>query len=156
MRDWQATLWPASFGGLAFFVEKTKDQFGKKVVVHEFPRLNSPYVEDLGSKANHFEVVAYFADDAADVEAGALKSMLLAFGPQTLVLPDEGPISCMFMDGTRDHERDRLGWSAFSLKFVATGASTALISTASLAQAVFDAVGSLATAAGSLMGNLGL
>lgn len=156
MRDWETTLWPASFGGLSFFVEKTKDQFGKKVVVHEFPRLDAPYVEDLGQKANHFDVVAYFADDAADVEAGALKAMCLAFGPQVLVLPDEGPISCMFIDGTRDHERDKLGWSAFNLKFVATGAPAALVSVASLAQGVFDAVGALATAAGTLMGNLGL
>lgn len=156
MRDWQATLWPASFGGFPFFVEKGKDAFGKKIVVHEFPMRDEPYVEELGRAANHFDVNAYLASDAADIDAAGLKAMLVSFGAQVLVLPDEGPILCVFKNGTRDFERDRLGYIGFSLNFVAKGAAQAVASADSLGQLVSDAVSVLATGAATLMGNLSL
>jgi prophage DNA circulation protein len=151
MRDWQATLWPASFGGVPFYIEKTKDRFGKKIVVHEFPNRDDPYIEGLGQKANHFDLNAYLAEDTADIDAATLKAMLLAPGPQMLVLPDEGPVLCMFKDGAWDHERDRLGYVGFNLNFVAVGASSAIASAPMLGQLTLDATASLALAAPSLM-----
>jgi prophage DNA circulation protein len=156
MRDWEATLWPASFGGVPFFVEKDKATFGKKVVIHEFPERDDPFVEELGQSARHFDLNAYLASDLADISADALVAMLTAAGPQMLVMPDQGPVLCIFKNGQRDRERDRMGYIGFSLAFVKQGAPSAVISVDFLGQMVVDAVGILAAGAASLMSNLSL
>lgn len=154
MRDWGRTLFPASFGGFPFRVEKEKDPFGKKLVIHEFPLRDDPFIEDLGNSSRHFEFTAYLASDTCDVDATSLQATLLAFGAQTLVLPDQGPVTCFFKNGTRDRDRDREGYVAFSLSFVMQGAATPVISVDFLGQLVFDAVSNLATAGATLLNNL--
>jgi prophage DNA circulation protein len=149
-------LWPASFGGFLFHIEKTKDKFGKKVVVHEFPNRDDPFVEELGQKANDFDFVAYLASPTAYGDADALKAALLAYGPQMLVLPDEGPVLAMFRDGTRDHERDKQGYVAFELRFVAMGAATAMASSDMFAQLGMDQVAAMPAFAASLTAQLAL
>jgi prophage DNA circulation protein len=156
MRDWEATLWPASFGGVPFYVEKDKALFGKKIVVHEFPERDDPFVEELGQSARHYDFNAYVASDFADVQADGLVAMLVAAGPNILVVPDQGPVSVIFKSGQRDREKDRMGYVAFQLSFVAQGAGSAVASGAYLGQLVSDAVDSLAAGAATLMGNLGL
>lgn len=156
MRDWGRSLFSASFGGFPFKVEKEKDPFGKKLVIHEFPLRDDPFIEDLGNASRHFDLTAYLASDTCDVEATALQATLLAFGPAILVLPDQGPVICFFKNGTRDRERDREGYVAFSLSFVSQGAATPVISAAFLGQLVFDAASVLATAGSSLLNNLTL
>ncbi len=56
---WRADLQPASFLGAYFFVEANAIENGRRVVVHEFPKKNVPYAEDMGRRAYEFTVRGY-------------------------------------------------------------------------------------------------
>lgn len=156
MRDWEATLWPASFGGIPFFTEKRDAEYGRRLVVHEFPLRDDPFIEDLGASAVRFEVNAYLASDFADIEADALVAMLAAGGVQLLVLPSQGPVLARLKTGKRAEERDRMGYAAFTLSFFQDGGGAAVIATGLLAAVASDAVGALAGASAGFLSQVGL
>lgn len=56
---WRADLQPASFLGAFFHVEANAIENGRRVVVHEFPKKNVPYAEDMGRRAYEFTVRGY-------------------------------------------------------------------------------------------------
>lgn len=145
-RNWSATLWPGSFKGVPFYVESDTLSDGRRLVVHEFPRRDDPFVEDLGRKANAFEVKAYVASDGADVQAAALRALAAQDSPGPLVLPLHGLLDAWLHEVKLDHQRDKLGYVALSLSFQREGAKAALISADSAAQLVFDAVQGLSAA----------
>jgi prophage DNA circulation protein len=50
---------PASFRGFRFFIEANSKEGGRRTVLHEFPKRDLPYAEDLGRKAQEFTVRGY-------------------------------------------------------------------------------------------------
>ena len=155
-RDWAADLWPASFKGVPFWAERDKDTVGKRLVVHEFPGRDDPFIEDLGAKARTFEVTAYFVDDAADSEADALIAAVLRTGAGVLVLPAQGPVNARAHIADRERVRDRAGYFGIQVKFYQEGSATALAPVDFLAQMVFDAGDALVGAAASLLASVSL
>ena len=155
-RDWAADLWPASFKGVPFWAERDKDIFGKRLVVHEFPGRDDPFIEDLAAKARLFEVTAYFVDDTADSDADAFVAAMLQAGPGILVLPAQGPVMARGHAGERERVRDRAGYFGVQAKFYQEGSSTPNAPTDFLAQLVFDAGDALASVATSLLSSVSL
>lgn len=60
-------LRPASWRGVPFEVNVDDAEFGRRVVVHEYPQRDKPYVEDLGRKTRKFTLDAWVC---AHVENG--------------------------------------------------------------------------------------
>lgn len=142
-RDWSGTLAPASYRGVPFFVQKDDLKGGRRLVVHEFPHADDPYVEDLGRKARHVRVTAYLVSDTADADAKRLAAALDAGGAATLSLPmDRLEAHCN--DWGRAFDKDRLGFIAFDLDFVREGAGAAPLSLDSLVRVVEFAAGRFA------------
>jgi len=56
---WRADLQPASFGDAFFYTEANAIENGRRIVMHEFPKKNVPYAEDMGRKAFEFTVRGY-------------------------------------------------------------------------------------------------
>jgi prophage DNA circulation protein len=52
-------LRPASWRGVPFEVNGDDAEFGRRVVVHEYPQRDKPYVEDLGRKTRKFTLDAW-------------------------------------------------------------------------------------------------
>lgn len=52
-----------SFRGVPFYVESVEDTGGRRVIVHEFPYRDDPYVEDLGKAAQGFRFDGYVIGD---------------------------------------------------------------------------------------------
>lgn len=52
-------LRPASWRGVPFEVNGDDAEFGRRVVVHEYPQRDKPYVEDLGRKTRKFALDAW-------------------------------------------------------------------------------------------------
>jgi prophage DNA circulation protein len=124
LRDWPSTLRPASFRGASFFVESDQIETGRRLVVHEFPHRDTPYVEDLGRKANRIQVTAYVLGDSADSAEKSLRSACERRGAGTLSLPiDRLRAHCE--ECRRDFAKDRLGYIAFTLGFVRDGSDAA-------------------------------
>lgn len=60
---WRDTLRPASYRGVAFFVESHEAGFGRRQATHEFPQRDEPYTEDLGRAARTYSIEAYLVGD---------------------------------------------------------------------------------------------
>jgi len=124
-RDWLKTLWNASYKGTPFFVEKDEEDGGRRIVVHQFPMRDDPFLEDLGEDKRGFEVTAYVASDSADTDAGSLVATCATRGAGVLVLPTHGPITVRCLNFARERSKDKHGYIAFSLKFIREGAASA-------------------------------
>ncbi|MCG6204201.1 DNA circularization N-terminal domain-containing protein [Rhodopseudomonas sp. HC1] len=136
-RDWTKTLWMASYKGVPFWVEDDGDDGARRIVIHEFPMRDDPFLEDLGERSRQFEVTAYVASDSADADAAAVIATCATRGAGILVLPTHGPILVRCLTFRRDRRKDRAGFIALALMFVREGASSALVSGAQLANMVF-------------------
>lgn len=147
MRDWQSTLWDASFKGVPFYVEQAAEDGGRRLAVHEFPRRDDPFIEDLGSSARTFELVAYLASDFADSDASGLSETFDSAESGLLVLPARGPVQAFCKTFKRDDKLDKLGYIAFQASFVRDVGASALFSSDFLAQLGFDAIDALTSAA---------
>jgi prophage DNA circulation protein len=56
---WRDELLPASFRGAFFHVEAGSKESGRAIVVHEFPKRDYPYPEDMGRRTMQFAVRGY-------------------------------------------------------------------------------------------------
>lgn len=147
-RDWLATLWAASYKGFPFYVERDDESGGRRIVVHEFPKRDDPFLEDLGEAPRNFEATAYVASGTADAEATAFLAVLASQGAGLLVLPTHGPRLVRCLSFSRERSKDRHGYIGLRLRFCREGASSALPSVGSLANAVSTAADALASVAG--------
>lgn len=147
MVDWSATLWPASYRGVPFFIETHAAPGRRRIVSHEFPMRDDPFHEDLGRGLRSFDVQGYVASDSALLQASALDTVLAAAGQGVLVLPDVGPVTVRCTEWRRDHARDRLGYIAFSATFVREGAAAGLIGVGLIAALVVEAAAALGSVA---------
>ena len=151
MVDWPSKLWPASFRGVPFYVEKDTEAGKRRIVSHEFPMRDTPFHEDLGEGLRNWDVTAYVASDSATVQAAALAAVLALPGAAVLVLPTAGPVQARVTEWKREQTRDQQGFIAFTIQFVREGAEFGLIGVAQLAQQVFNGADVLGTAAGLIV-----
>lgn len=143
-RDWLKDLWKASYKGAPFWTERDQEGGGRRVIKHQFPMRDDPFLEDLGEDLREFELSAYLASDSADAEAAALAAACASRGPGQLVMPVQGPVLVRCISFSRDSSKDRAGYIGFSLKCCREGAAFALISTALSANLVFVAAENMA------------
>lgn len=143
-RDWLSTLWPASYKGFPFYFLSDEEEGGLGLVVHTFPNRDKPYIEDLGEEPRYYSGQAYVHGDNADAKAAAFIASLVSHGPGVLTLPIVGPVLVRAMPFKRKHDKDKLGFVAFDVKFVREGAATPLISIPLAANLAFAAADALA------------
>lgn len=64
---WRDALLPAMFDGVPFFCESGIRESGRRTVIHEYPKRDLPYSEDMGRRAIQYTVRGYviqFGKDA--------------------------------------------------------------------------------------------
>ena len=156
-RDWLSTLWPASFNGIPFYVERHAETGGRRVKAHQFPGSDTPFIEDLGRLAKKFMGAIYLASDSADLMSTVL---MAAFDgdaqPGVLVLPTQGQLLVNCGPCVREASKDRLGYIAFHAEFWLSGASSPVQTAAYAAQLAFDAADNVAANLVSLTNGLAL
>src|SRR5215467_7062810 len=74
---WRDDLLPASFHGAFFHVDTGTKESGRATVVHEFPKKDLPYPEDMGRRARLFNVRGYCIVYPTDVPAAQQNAALL-------------------------------------------------------------------------------
>jgi prophage DNA circulation protein len=110
----------ASFRGVPFLVETVEVSTGRRIVVHEFPLRNDPFVEDLGRRARRFRVDGYVIGDDYLAKKNALLTALEAEGPGELVIPYYDVRRAIGDTvGTRETRADG-GMAMFALEFAET------------------------------------
>jgi len=147
-RDWMKSLWQASFKGVPFWIERDSEHGGRRLALHEFPHRDDPFVEDMGRKAKTYQVTAYLVGDTSDAQSSSLASIFDGAGSGTLVLPVQGPIGNVWCeDFSRDRAKDRMGYVAYSAKFVRDGGGFPSVPTLSfLQQLAYDAADAMPSA----------
>lgn len=56
---WRDSLLPANFDGFPFHVEAAVRESGRRIALHQFPKKELPYAEDMGHEAISFTVRGY-------------------------------------------------------------------------------------------------
>jgi prophage DNA circulation protein len=125
---WRDALKPASFRGAQFFCEVGNKSNGRRIVVHEFPKKDIPYSEDMGRRAKTFTVRAYCimssrrGNDYRPMR-DALVSALEQNGPGKLQLPTI-PAEQVVVTRYRLTEDEKLGgYCVFEIEFAEAGSA---------------------------------
>jgi prophage DNA circulation protein len=156
-RNWPKDLWPASFKGVPFWIDRDTEEGGRRAAVHEFPHGDNAFIEDMGQRAKSFSVTAYLVGDTSDSDASTLSSTFDSDGAGTLVLPINGPITnCLCKEFVRTRTKDKMGFVAYEAKFWMNGSLVPLVTAPYLAQLTYNAIGTLATAAQGIAASLQL
>lgn len=150
MVNWLKTWRRASFRGAKFWVDKDQVGTGRRLVVHEFPHRDTPYVEDMGRAANKISVTAYVASDSALSEAQALFKACEARGAATLQLPEER-LKAQCETCERAWDKDKQGYLAFSLSFWREGTGPGPFPAPYLQRLTFSAAAALPAVVGAFL-----
>lgn len=117
MRNWSSALWPASWNGFPFYVETEGRPAMRRIVAHELPMCDTPFLQDLGQGARKLTVDAYLASDTADLDALALEALLTEGGSGQLVLPTGGPIMARPLEWHPQYKLSQHGMMGFTITF---------------------------------------
>lgn len=173
---WRRKLRTASFKGAPFFVDQQGQSSGRRTVLHEYPKRDLPYAEDMGRAAYRYQMTGYLiqypmSDNGKrpngmwcdySLNRDYLRRKLDSIGPGVLVdpynpdlshLPDylNGVLTFMCERYTCQESRERGGYAAFEMTFVEAGAVANVqqkVDSASQVQTVADAA--LTAGAGNL------
>jgi prophage DNA circulation protein len=120
---------PASFRGIIFHVETGSRLSGRRTVVHEYPKRNDPYAEDMGRQARRWNFQGYLIYRPSNPmyvytsQRYALYSALESDDVGTLVHPVLAPggVQAMCERYTMVENRTRGGFTEFEMQFVESG-----------------------------------
>lgn len=148
--SWREQLLPASFRGVEFSVTRSNAAFGRRVVVHEYPLRDTPYVEDLGRRARVMRVDAIILGDDYRVRRDALIEAIEQAGSGKLVHPFYGELTVSLDDSpaTIDESTEQGGSANISFTVVESGEARFPAATA----ATSDQVAAKADVAASIAG----
>lgn len=139
---WRDQLLPANYDGLAFHVESGIRESGRRIALHQFPKKELPYAEDMGHEAVSFSVRGYiivYPHDEAGTPADslyqrdyrnardALVARLDRGGPGVLQLPSfiraprNGPLVVVCTRYRLSEEERFGGYCTFDMQFVERG-----------------------------------
>ena len=125
-------LMPASFRGAMFHVEAGGKESGRRIVVHEFPKKDFPYAEDMGRRAVAFSVRGYCITYVRDTDVplykrdyrkprNLLMDALEADGQGVLQLPTLQPLTVVCQQYRLTEEEKLGGYCVFDMQFVEYG-----------------------------------
>jgi len=117
---WRDKWQNASFRGERFFVEGDMRSSGRRVVVHEYPKRNVPYSEDMGRVAVQIKVQGYLIGPKYLDLKNALIAALEKDGPGMLRLPlpyQMADIKVMVNSYSVTEARERGGFCTVDMQF---------------------------------------
>jgi len=132
---WRKKLRQASFKAAAFHVESQGRVSGRRTVLHEYPKRDIPYAEDMGRHAVRYQITGYVIQRWAGEQKGnmpnnydeARDQLIEALedeGPGTLVDPYNNRVGPMLFQCERynlTESRERGGYAQFEMAFVEAG-----------------------------------
>lgn len=124
MASWRDKLRPASFRGVPFEVDGDKVPVGRRVVTHEYPGKNVPYVEDMGRVTREYKVTAFVIGADYMDKRDKLLTAIETEGEGELVHPWLGTLKVKAGVGEMSHSWAEGGMARFDLSFTESGELT--------------------------------
>lgn len=120
---WIDRMSKASFRGFEFLTESHGGDYGRRLVVHEFPGGEVEEVQDMGAKSPGWKLNAYFIGPDYDLERNALMAKLATPGPDWLTHPWLGLLWVRAHKWQLGENNKEGGYCTLTIEFVAGGAS---------------------------------
>jgi prophage DNA circulation protein len=145
--EWRDSLIPASFRGAIFHVETSQRASGRRVVLHQYPKRNTPYAEDMGRDAVKWSFTGYLILRDKGIPGGLLGAIANLIGALEaddagmLMHPILGAMLVMCDKYSYSDKRTAGGYVEFNMEFVEAGTPAS--------GGMSDAGGNLSDAAGS-------
>ena len=114
---WREHLLPASFRGETFLIEDTSVPVGRKVQLHEYPKRDEAYAEQMGKVARVHKVRAFIIGADCFDRRNKLLKALETEGEGTLVHPWLGQLMAVPGACEMSHSRREGGMVTFDLTF---------------------------------------
>lgn len=124
MSHWRDRLLPASFRGVEFHVEEGARSGGRRAFLHEYPKRDVPYAEDMGRKGRGFTITGYLIGPAYTLDRDDLEAALDVEGPGTLILPTRGEEEVQAGPYSSVERRERGGFVEISMNFLEAGTAS--------------------------------
>lgn len=121
--SWLDRMYKASFRGFEFLTESHGGDYGRRLVVHEFPGGEVEEVQDLGAKSPGWKLNAYFIGPDYDLERNALMAKLATPGPDWLTHPWLGLLWVRAHKWQLGENNKEGGYCTLTIEFVPGGAS---------------------------------
>jgi prophage DNA circulation protein len=121
MASWRDKLRPASFRGVPFEVDGDKVPIGRRVVTHEYPGKNVPYVEDMGRVTREYKITAFVIGADYMDKRDKLLTAVETEGEAELVHPWLGTLKVKAGVGEMSHSWAEGGMVRFDLTFTESG-----------------------------------
>lgn len=119
--SWRDDLRPASFRGVPFHATQTGGTFGRRVVEHEYPNRDVPYVEDMGRAIRPITLTGFVLGPDYRAARDRLLAALETPGPGDLVHPWLGTLRVYARPGGYSESSDEGGIARFELSFIEAG-----------------------------------
>lgn len=130
---WRGDIMPAHFDGNLFHVESGSREGGRRIVLHEFAKKDTPYAEDMGRIAAQFTVRGYCCTYPKDTEVilynrdyriarDMLQKRLDQGGAGVLQLPTYEPMLVVCSRYRLTEEEKFGGYCVFDMQFTEWGA----------------------------------
>lgn len=119
---WRRRFVPASFASVQFHVEQQSRSGGRRVVLHEYPKRDLPYAEDMGRHAFRYQINGYLIGPDYDRRKVQLMRALDNSAGGTLMDPYLAqPLKCICERYSVTETRERGGFCVFEMTFVELG-----------------------------------
>lgn len=147
--SWKSGLRPASFRGASFHVRDRGLKGGRALAIHEYPKRNSPYPEDMGREARKWTVDAYVIGDDYMARRDALIAACEKPGPGSYAdhWGRSGSVACESFEVKEQSEEGRM--CRLSLTFVEASSASmpaAVVATAAVLAGAASGLGAAALA----------
>lgn len=106
---WRDNLLPASLDGVEFLYKQVSNTVGRRGIVHEFPKRDEPFAEDMGRKARRYQVQAFLIGENYASTREQLISVLEAGGDHDFVHPYRGSFTVKLIGDAKIIEKDDEG-----------------------------------------------
>jgi prophage DNA circulation protein len=123
---WRERLQPASLNGVEFHVDVQARASGRRIALHEFPKKDLPYPEDMARKARRFAITGYVIGPDYTADRDDLVQVLEAEGPCQLQLPTElnqDVMQVVVDQFSVTERRERGGYAEFEMSFIEAGSN---------------------------------
>ncbi|SIT43663.1 putative bacteriophage DNA circulation protein, Mu-like protein [Paraburkholderia piptadeniae] len=142
-------LRPASFRGLPFVSLSAEGSFGRRNVLHQYPKRDTPWAEDMGRAARRFQVLGFLVGDDVVDQREVLIKLVETEDSGELIHPTYGRRSVNLMDFRVIERWDKGRYFELQFDFVESGSRvfpTAANGTTSLIASAAAALGLSAAA----------
>lgn len=122
MSSWHDRLQPGSFRGVPFHVDSNDLEFGRRKIVHKFPKRDKASIEDNGAEPDEMPIELFVIGPDYDYLRDALKNALKQPGPGELVIPKQGRQQVEVLRARLRETKGEGGKCSFSVTFIEAGA----------------------------------